>query len=78
MMALVSSGGNTPPWQRGQSGQPNPDSVTRTTPPKITKAKVEIAVARVRPLNHWSDLPGLARSDLGSANAIESRIAAQH
>src|SRR2546421_3959186 len=31
-----SSDGRNCPWQRGQSGQPKPEPVTRTTPPQTT------------------------------------------
>ncbi len=37
-----------PPWHSGQSGQPKPDPVTRTTPPNTTKAKAESTVTKVR------------------------------
>ncbi len=36
MMAWYSSGGTSDPWQRGQSGQPRPESVARTIPPTTT------------------------------------------
>ena len=51
MMALVSRGGKMPPSQPGQSGQPRPDSVTRTTPPRMTKAKVARTVNAAIPRN---------------------------
>ena len=51
MMAFVSNGGKMPPSQPGQSGQPRPDSVTRTTPPRITKANVARTVNAEIPLN---------------------------
>ena len=39
-----SSGGRSWPWQNGQSGQPRPESVARTTTPIVTSTR---AVARV-------------------------------
>ena len=57
MMADVSRGGINRPWHRGQSGQPNPDSVTRTTPPRTTKANAANTVNSVRPRNREPVLP---------------------
>ena len=33
------------PWHSGQSGQPRPDSVTLTTPPRVTREKTAMAEA---------------------------------
>ena len=38
-----------PPWQSGQSGQPSPDPVTRTTPPKITSPNTDTKEAKANP-----------------------------
>ena len=57
MMAVISKGGIILPWHSGQSGQPNPDSVTRTTPPRIIRAKAANTVVSVSPRNQLPDLP---------------------
>ena len=44
------SEGTTWPWQKGQSGQPMPLSVARTTTPTMTSPSV---AARVRPTSFW-------------------------
>ena len=36
IMVWYSKGGISSPWHKGQSGQPNPDSDTRTNPPSDT------------------------------------------
>ena len=51
MSALVSRGGKIPPSQPGQSGQPRPDSVTRTTPPRITNPNAATTVNAESPRN---------------------------
>ncbi len=51
MMASLFNGGNMPPSQPGQSGHPNPDSVTRTTPPRTTNENVAITVKAEIPRN---------------------------
>ena len=39
------NGGMICPWHRGQSGQPSPESVTLTTPPKVTWPNAAITAA---------------------------------
>ena len=45
-----SSGGMSWPWQSGQSGQPSPESVARTTTPIVTSRSV---VTRVAAASFW-------------------------
>ena len=51
MIASLLRGGKIPPSQPGQSGQPRPDSVTRTTPPRTTRANVAKTVKTEIPQN---------------------------
>ena len=48
MRTSRSKGGMTCPWHMGQSGQPKPDPVTRTTPPMTMSTYMAAAVARER------------------------------
>ena len=44
MRVAVSSEGRNCPWHVGQSGQPRPDPLTRTTPPHTTTRKMTNSV----------------------------------
>ena len=44
MIAVFSAGGNSSPWQSGQSGQPSPEPVVRTTAPMPISTRVATAV----------------------------------
>ena len=56
IQALASSiGGSSRPWQNGQSGQPRPESVARTTTPTMTS---RIAVPRVSAASFWKRVNG--------------------
>src|SRR3990172_8062913 len=48
MSVGTSSGGMSGPWQRGQSGQPSPEPLTRTTAPRTIKRKVATTAANTR------------------------------
>ena len=48
MRTWYSNGGMICPWQRGQSGQPRPDSVARTSPPMVIRANVTTTVTARR------------------------------
>ncbi len=50
-----SIGGSSWPWQNGQSGQPRPESVARTTTPTMTS---RIAVPSVSAASFWKRLNG--------------------
>ena len=41
-----SAGGMRRPWHRGQSGQPRPEPVTRTTPPTVTVNRAAMRAAQ--------------------------------
>ena len=48
MRTWYSNGGMICPWQSGQSGQPRPDSVARTTPPSVISPNVAATVTASR------------------------------
>ena len=58
------------PWHSGQSGQPMPEPVARTTTPTVTSRIVATTVARA---SFWKRVTGGASSSGGMADAAGSR-----
>ena len=76
-----SIGGSSWPWQNGQSGQPRPESVARTTTPTMTS---RIAVPSVSAASFWKRVNGSpgtpdagARRN-GDSGSTATRILARH
>src|SRR6266567_3885134 len=57
-------GGVSLPKHRGQSGQPSPESVARTSPPTAISRNVAVVVATARRWKRVTNPPGLLKGDL--------------
>lgn len=68
--ASNSIGGNSLPWHRGQSGQPRPESVTLTTPPKVTREKTATAEAMRSIRKARLTVERRREGDLGALSAV--------